>query len=162
MEAFAVLERTAASVFVRESLWLFPAALVAHALGMAAVVGPGLAVALRILGVARAVPLAPFARLSPVMQAGLALATVSGLALLLAYPAKALTNPVFYLKLALLAAAGALTWLFARRLLRASDADAPPAGWARPAALLAIALWAGAITAGRLLAYTHTVLLVSR
>lgn len=158
MELLAALEQTPPSIFVRESLWAFPLMLIIHALGMAFLVGPALALDLRLLGVARGAPLALFARFFPAMQAGFVASLVSGLALLLAYPAKALTNPVFYLKFAFLIAAGVLTWVFAKRVLAAAAPDGASPAWARGAAVLSIVFWAGAIAAGRLLAYTHTVL----
>ena len=160
MEFFAALEQTGPSIFVRESLWAFPALLIAHALGMAFLVGPGLAIDLRVLGVAKAAPLRLFPRLFPVMQAGFVLALISGAALLLAYPAKALTNPVFYLKFAFLLAAGALTWALARRLMRGGTQEPKPVRvWARSAAAVCILMWTGAIFAGRFLAYTHSILM---
>jgi hypothetical protein len=122
---------------------------------MSLLAGLGAAVGLRALGVARAVPARLFARFVPVMRLGFWLALVSGVALLAAYPAKALTNPVFGLKLVLL---GGAMWLV-RRLLTQGDVVRWQAGMA--AAWASLALWAGAITAGRLLAYTHTVLMVS-
>jgi hypothetical protein len=86
----------------------------------------------------------------------------SGLLLLIAYPTKALTNPVFYLKLSLI---GLAMWVFAvlnRRVLCSPNAE--PSGTFPGLKLLAavsLVCWAGAITAGRLLAYTHTRLLAT-
>ena len=67
--------------------------LVAVAAGLAAVLD------LRILGVARGVPLVEFGRFRPVLWGGFWVNAVSGVLLLVGYPTKALTNPVFYLKL---------------------------------------------------------------
>ena len=148
-ELFAIVEQSTPSIFLRESLWAFPLVLVLHAFGMAMLVGPALVLALRRLGVARAAPAAAFAPFRTLMWLGFSLALASGLLLVAAYPAKALTNPVFHLKLAGMVLALTLA-------LRLSDG--------RPAALHAaasLALWAGVIVAGRLLAYTHSVLLVS-
>ena len=86
---------------------------------------------------------------------------VSGFILLLGYPAKALTNPVFYLKLSCIALA-----LAAARALGNRIAHAPTdavAGWKadRVLAGLTLGLWVVSVTAGRLLAYTHSRLLAS-
>lgn len=79
------------------------------------------------------------------------LAILSGLLLLCAYPAKALTNPVFAIKLACLLAAS----LLARRLV------IRPLHRQRLLAALMLGLWFGGIAAGKLLLHTWTVLMVS-
>ncbi len=95
IEFFVWLEATTLSVWVRESMIGFPLSLVMHALGMAFLVGVHFLLDLRILGVAGNVPLAPLQRFFPLMWFSFFLALFSGLLLLLAYPAKGLTNPVF-------------------------------------------------------------------
>jgi Cu/Ag efflux pump CusA len=87
---------------------------------------------------------------------------LSGLALLAAYPAKALTNWVFFLKLALVAAA---LWVLEQTkgelLVATGAATTTVSTRARQLAALSILFWCGAIFAGRLLAYTHSILLAS-
>jgi hypothetical protein len=81
---------------------------------------------------------------------------VSGTLLLIAYPTKALTNPLFYAKLALVGLAVGLIYRIGRTVLRAPDADRKPV--ATPAKVLAVAslaAWLAVILAGRFLAYTH-------
>ena len=146
MNAFFIwLEATGISTWVRESpsLLAFPMILSLHALGMGLVAGLNAVIALRILGVARAVPFPEMRRFLPAMWFGFWMNAISGVLLLLAYPTKALTNPVFYLKLILIALA--LTSSI-KALPRESKL------WAS----LSLAGWTGAITAGRLLAYTYT------
>ena len=53
-------------------------------------------------------------RFLPVMWFGFWLNAISGVALLIAYPTKALTNPVFYLKLVLIALAMVLQRIASR------------------------------------------------
>jgi hypothetical protein len=81
---------------------------------------------------------------------------VTGLALLLAYPTKALTNPVFYLKLALIAAG----LLLLRATLRHVRERPTISGATKLLAVVSLVVWAAAIAAGRLLAYTCTRLTV--
>src|SRR5688572_1204988 len=104
---FAWLESTAVSVWIVESpsLWAFPGILAAHTVGLGLLAGLSSALDLRLLGFARSIPPTAFARFRPVMWCGLWLNVFTGIALVVAYPTKALTNPVFYLKLALIAAA---------------------------------------------------------
>lgn len=157
-DIFAAVEQSPLSVWVREDLWAFPSILVLHAFGMAATCGVGAAISLRVLGVARGARMEAFVRFVPVLWAGFALALASGLLLLAGYPAKALTNPVFGLKLLLLAGALALTAALGGHVL--PRPGTPPA-WSRWAAAGVLGCWAGVIVTGRLLAYTHSVLMVS-
>ena len=82
---------------------------------------------------------------------------LAGVALLLAYPAKALTNWLFFVKLALVL--GAVLSLDRMRILAVPSGE--PTSRARTLAVTSLALWAGIILAGRLLAYTYTILLTS-
>jgi hypothetical protein len=155
---FTWLESTAARAWIVESasLFAFPGILAAHTIGLAFVAGLAAAFDLRLLGVAPAVPPLAFARLRPAMWFGLWLNVLTGLALVLAYPTKALTNPVFYLKLAMIA--GGL--LILRVTLRRVRDGSAMTGDMKGLAVLSLFLWAGAIAAGRLLAYTCTRLTV--
>ena len=156
---FAWLETSAFSTWMRESpsMFVFPGALAAHTVGLAFIAGLNGALDLRLLGVARGIAPAAFTRFLPFMWIGLWVNIVTGVALLLAYPTKALTNPVFYLKLGLIAVALVLL----RPLLRrARDAAAVGTTGTRLLAAASLAVWAAAIAAGRLLAYTCTRLTV--
>ena len=161
---FSWIEHTALSQWVRGGSFAFPLILTAHVLGAGFIAGTGAAVALRLLGVARGVPVALFELFYPVMWAALALNIASGLLLLDAYPYKAFTNPVFYAKLSLVAAG-----VFLAIRIRDSVLRSPPWQAAGPAAvmqnarmlgLLSLCCWAGVLIAGRLLAYTYKWLLV--
>jgi hypothetical protein len=154
IEFFTWLEATSLSVWLRESMIGFPLSLVMHALGMAFLVGVHFLLDLRILGVARNVPLLLIQRFFPLMWFSFFLALFSGLLLLLAYPAKGLTNPVFYSKLVLIALALFLGIVLARRTGTGSILSSN----SRLLALLSLSLWAMVIMLGRLLAYTYKVL----
>src|SRR4029450_7493074 len=110
------LEATAFSTWMRESpsMLAFPAILCCHTIGMGIAAGINGAIALRILGVGRDVPLAELKPFLPMMWFGFWLNAVSGVALLIAYPTKALTNPVFHLKLVLIALAMILQRMISR------------------------------------------------
>ena len=155
---FAWLESTALSVWIVESpsLFAFPGILAAHTIGLGLLAGLNGALDLRLLGVAPKIPPAAFIRFLPVMWFGLWLNVVTGLALLLAYPTKALTNPVFYLKLALIAVA----LLILRETIRRIRRDSAISGTTKVLAAASLVAWAATITAGRLLAYTCTRLTV--
>lgn len=156
---FAWLEATPFSIWTREStsVLAYPAILSAHAIGMGLAAGINAAIGLRVIGFASSIPVVELRRFVPLMWFGFALNAVSGVVLLIAYPTKALTNPVFYLKLALVALS---MWLFGRiggRLFVDAEISAGPLPrGTRILAMLSLATWAGAIISGRLLAYTYT------
>lgn len=161
---FLWLESTWISVWVRESIsvFAFPMILAYHTVGMGLVAGLSSAVDLRILGAARRVPLTALRRFVPLMWFGFWLNAASGVLLLLAYPTKALTNPVFYTKLVCVAFAVVILRTITRSVLQDPGLDLGEipsrARWLAGASLFC---WAGAILAGRLLAYTYTRLLAS-
>jgi hypothetical protein len=97
-----------------------------------------------------------------IMWLGFAVNALSGVALLAAYPAKALTNWVFFAKLLLIVIAMWVLELIKGELELASTAGMTVASSrARHLAVLSLFLWAGTILAGRMLAYTHSILLAS-
>lgn len=152
------LESTAFSIWMRESssLFAFPGILAVHTIGLAFIAGINAALDLRLLGVATRIPPITFERFLPAMWMGLWLNVLSGIALLIGYPTKALTNPVFYLKLAFIAAALVILKNVRRRL----PIETVPSRELRMLAAASLACWAGAIIGGRLLAYTYTRLTV--
>ncbi len=137
-------------------MFAFPAVLALHTIGLGLLTGLNTALDLRILGVAPQIPVVEFRRFMPIMWLGFWLNAVSGVLLLIAYPTKALTNPVFYLKLALLAAALLILAAVRRRVLVEARGTATsfPAG-VRGLAVASLVCWAGTITTGRFLAYTY-------
>jgi hypothetical protein len=113
-------------------------------------------VGLRIVGFAPKVPIAALGRFYPVMWLGFAVNLVSGALLLIGYPTKALTNPVFYAKLLCIACGMTLMLWLRGAVVRV---DRRPTRKVRTLAALSLFAWTGAIVAGRLLAYTCTWLL---
>jgi hypothetical protein len=156
--AFDWVEQTPLSMWVRgESMLAFPTILSAHTLGMGFLAGISAGIDLRLLGLANRVPLSALAKFYPVMWLALAVSFVSGTLLLIGYPYKAFTNPVFYVKLALIAAAVYFVVRIRRELLLHPAPDA--ANVLRRGRLFAVASlvsWVGIIFTGRLLAYTYT------
>ena len=151
------LEQSGISTWLRESpsVFGFYFILVCHTVGLALVVGPNAAIDLRLLGVARDIPLPPLRSWFNLMWLGLAINVTSGILLVLAYPSKAFTNPDFYIKLTLV---GFAIWTLQKIKKRVFDdsgvSEAATLAKGRRLALWSLALWAGVITAGRLLAYT--------
>jgi len=161
---FSGVESSWLSVWVREAptMLAFPTIIALHAIGMGLLVGANIAMDLRVLGFAPRVPLAVLETLFPVLWFGFWLNAASGVLLLLAYPTKALTNPLFYAKLALIGLALAVTLVIRKRILNKPQLeDTPVSARGKLLAGASLALWAAAISAGRVLAYTYTHLTAS-
>jgi hypothetical protein len=156
--AWAVwLEATAVGVAMRQWLWLYPAVEIAHIVGFVTLVGAAFMFDLRLLGLARAVPVSALAdHLLRWARWGFALVLPTGALMFVAHATEMTSNPAFRLKLGLIAAALLNAGLFHRWPFRAvADWDtgrtAPLP--ARLAGALSMALWMGVIACGRLLAY---------
>jgi hypothetical protein len=150
---FEWLETTGLSTWVREepSMFAFPFILIVHAWGMGLLAGANAAVDLRVLGVAPRVPLKAMQTFYPVMWIGFVLNTISGLLLLIGYPTKALTNPVFYMKIGCIVVGMVLMLRLQNKVVRPGQSSP---GHGRTQAVASLLVWAGAILSGRLLAYT--------
>lgn len=143
------LESTGVSTWVRESgsVWAYPTVLTAHTVGMSVLVGTSAVIDLRLLGVATQAPLVELVVLFRALWTGAALSLVSGLLLFGADASTKGATTIFFVKLACIAGAMVVT----TRLRRAFDGAGLPR--ARPLAVLSLLLWAGAMTAGRFMAY---------
>lgn len=160
LETLARLEETAFSILLRESGVAFFSSLTLHSLAMAFVVGINFTVALRLIGFAPRLEMAALSRFYVIHWYAVALVFISGSALLLAYPAKALTNPVFAIKLC-----AVVIGLMISRRIQGTFLNKPEVlidGACIKLAYLSIALWIITLTSGRFLAYTHSTLLASR
>jgi hypothetical protein len=159
----ATVEQNPFSVWVRESpsLLAFPFILYLHTLGLAMLAGLNVGLDFWLLG-RRTLPAFDLKSVYRIMWLGFGINLLSGLALLAAYPAKALTNWVFFAKLTLVVIA---MWVLERikgeLVVAEGAATRDVSAQARRLALLSLFLWAGTILAGRFLAYTHHILLTS-
>jgi hypothetical protein len=155
---FSWIETSALSEWIRgsECICAFPAIVTLHNIGLAFLAGGGIVIDLRLIGFASDMPLRPMARFSPVLWLAFAVNATTGVLLLIAYPTKALTNPLFYVKLCLIALAVGLVYRIGSTVLRAPGVEQKPVTRsAKALALVSIVAWIALITAGRLLAYTH-------
>jgi hypothetical protein len=156
---FDTIEQSAMSVWIRDtdSLFGFYFILLCHTIGLSLLVGGNAVVDLRILGVASDLPLKTLKQLFGIMWLGFAINALTGVLLLIAYPTKALTNPVFYFKLSVIAAAVVVMVKIKRRVFDDPTlSEETMVARGRRLAMSSLALWIAAITAGRLLAYTYT------
>jgi hypothetical protein len=142
----AALEASGFSFMLRDSTWIYPLANLSHILGLTLLVGPIVALDLRLLGIGRAVSVAGLSRtLTPI--------AITGLGLQIA--ASALVgNPVFRIK-AVLLVLGLANAIAFRRIWRNTldDWDRDPPALGRLQAALSIVFWFGVAISGRLIAY---------
>jgi len=150
------LEASGLGLFMRQSLWAYPAANLVHLLGLVLLVGPILLFDLRMIGVGRGQisALAASRLLTPFAVLGAALAVMTG-PLMFAADAKSLsTNTLLIVKLSLVALAianaGVFRALWSGRLA-AWDTQAPAV--ARMQAAASIVLWLTVASLGRMIAY---------
>ena len=135
------------------SIWAYPTVLTLHTFGMMVLVGAALMVDLRLLGFGRAIPLGSMSNLFRVMWGAFWLNLVTGTMLFIADATKRATQPLFLVKLALVAA-GIVTMVMIKRSLFDGRAEPVVIGTsARRLAITSLLVWSAAITAGRLLAY---------
>jgi hypothetical protein len=152
------LQESAFGIWVASAptLLAYPTVLALHTVGLGAVVGSNLVVDLRLLGFGRDVPLVDLRRVFRVMWLGFALNLSTGVALFVAAAAEFGIMPMFYVKLSLIT----LALIIASRIRRVVFSDgvgttAPIPQQIRMLAIVSLILWTGAITAGRLMAYSH-------
>jgi len=136
------------------SRWLFALMEVLHFVGLALLTAGIAAFDLRVLGVAPRLPLATVHRFVVLSFTGFGLTVLSGVLFFLADPVRYGTNPIFMVKMALIALAGLNAWRFER--LWASDLRLLPAGGDVPArarfyCAASLAIWTAVIITGRVL-----------
>jgi hypothetical protein len=152
----AALERdTPISAFMRTA-WGWPAVESLHFIGLALLLGPIVTFDLRLLGVAKHVPLAALHPLVPWGLCGFALSVGTGAMFLMTEPNQYIYNPAFHLKMLFLALAGVNALSFYALAGRRALAPGASAGVPRVAtliALLSLALWMGIVVSGRLITF---------
>jgi hypothetical protein len=154
---FNTIEQSGFSRWLRESqsIFGFYFILLFHTIGMSLVVGANAVVDLRILGVARDIPIHPLKRLFAIMWTGLGINVATGLLLLTAYPTKALTNPDFYIKLTFIGLA--VFTMYKLNVQVFGDSSMSEAAMVAKGKIMAtwsLVFWIGAVGSGRLLSET--------
>lgn len=146
------------STTIRDILWVIPTVQSIHIIAITVLFGSALISDLRLAGVlATDEPLRGVVlRYYPWMRNALIVLLCSGVIMIIAEPDRVLKNSTFWLKMALVVSAFALTRLLRRPLLRqpaATERSAEP-GFVKALAWLSIGLWCVVIVCGRWIAYT--------
>lgn len=149
LELAAAVEASALASLLRQSRWTYPAVNALHVLGVALLVGAVVPMDFRLIGAWRAdVPLASVLRLlRPVAATGAVLAIVAGVLLFTVQARDYVGQPLFAIKMALVATglAHALVW--------GGALAAAPRLRQRLAGGFSLAVWIAALFCGRTLGY---------
>jgi hypothetical protein len=152
------LESTPWSVALHESILAYPIVESVHVLTLCLFLGLVVMLDLRLLGVTMLkTPVSEVVeRLAPWTIAGFVVMVITGSLLFYAIPVKTYLNIFFRLKVLFLLLAGANTAVFHRMTsnnMSEWDHDPVPPLRARLAGGFSLALWAGIVVAGRMIAY---------
>jgi hypothetical protein len=151
--------------FVIDHSWVWPLGEIFHFVGMALLIGTVGFLDVRILGVAKGVPIASLTRLIPIGIVGFAMNVTSGLVFVIGNPfgpLDYLSNLAFQLKMLFILLAGLnLIAFYVTGLARAADAvgtGGSASVAAKTIAATSLVLWFGVIFFGRLIMYNDTLL----
>jgi hypothetical protein len=152
----AWLHDTSIGEFMRVSRWAWPVCESLHFIGMSVLVGVVGLFDLRLLGLARGVPIAAFHRLIPLAVAAFVMNALTGVSFLAATPDQYLFNAAFRFKVLFFLIAGLNVLVFYtasfRSLLSRAPGEGPPLP-ARVAGAVSLCAWIGVMAAGRLLTF---------
>ena len=125
-------------------VWTYAVVNLTHILGVASLFGAILVLDLRMLGVAKGLPVRPLERLVPWGIFGFVINLVSGLVFIVGAPDQYASNPAFYFKLMFLVIAGLNALYFetqhGKHVLELGHMDSPPASLKVAGALVILIL----------------------
>ena len=150
------LKSTKLSWFVTNYPWVWPTCETLHFIGLAMLVGTVGALDLRILGVAKGLPIAPMHRLVRWGVAGFIINVITGIFFFVGTPYQYLGNIGFYFKMLFILLAGVNVLVFYLTVFRKVEMlepgeDAPMS--AKVIAVVSLFLWLGVMYFGRMLPY---------
>ena len=148
-------ESNAFFTWLRESpsVWAYPFVLFVHTLGLLFAAGASVIIDARLLGAARRLPVAPFARFYKAIWVGIVFTVLSGAVMLFSDLQTKLMNPLFPVKMLFVVVAIVLTALLRRRITSVDDAESTVSPRMRALAALSLLCWLGAIASGKFAAY---------
>jgi len=151
----AILDQSAFAQWLigSNSIWAYPTTLTLHTFGMMVLVGAAMMIDLRLLGFARAIPVTSMRNMFRIMWAAFTLNLVTGTMLFVGDATKRASQPLFAVKLALVAIGIVTIVLIRRRVFDGRQEPIVIDGAVTRLAVVSLIVWCAAITAGRLLAY---------
>ena len=156
MEFLVWLENTGVANAIRTIPWLYPMFETGHYIGLSLLVGGILLIDLRVLGMARALPLKSMIGLLPFVWAGFIINVLTGSMLFIYGATNFGTNGAFLLKMGFMVLAGLNAAAFDVAVRRSGRvwvaADRPPA-LVKGFATASLVFWICVVTTGRWMAY---------
>lgn len=156
MDLLNSIEASAFAEWVRVSRIGYPLMITCHAIGMAVMVGIGLAIDWRVLAGHTDMPISSINRFLGLAWAGFALNLVSGTILFTTQATSYVTDAMFLSKMAFVVggavATAKLQTVLAAEAVGPLDAPSPPPR-ARTIAIVSVVCWIGGLVTGRLIAY---------
>lgn len=152
------LNATALNGLIMGNRFVFPMLEIAHFAGLCLLFGALLVVDLRIIGVARAVPMQRVDLFVRFALIGFAINLVTGLLFVVGDPGRYLVNDAFWAKMGLIVLSGVNTAYFVRVIKPQMDAgQADLTGGAHLVAWLSLTFWSCVIILGRFMPYVEDV-----
>jgi hypothetical protein len=156
MEFLVWLESTPIANAIRTIPWLYPTFETGHYIGLSLLVGGIMLIDLRVLGMARGLPLKGMIGLLPFVWAGLIINVLTGSMLFIYGATNFGVNSAFQLKMAFMVVAGLNALAFDVAVRRSGGAwvaaDRPPT-IVKGFATLSLVFWLCVVTTGRWMAY---------
>ena len=138
------------------STWGWPAVETLHFMGLSLLIGTVGLFDLRMLGLAKGIPMSALHKLVPWGVAGYGVNVLTGFMFVTSAPDQYLFNPAFQTKLALMGIAGVNVLFFYRFLfgaVKAAGASANASSATKVVAAISLSCWIGVIVCGRLITY---------
>jgi hypothetical protein len=136
--------------------WSWPLLESVHFIGLTLLLGSIGAWDLRLLGLAKQVPIAAFHRLIPFAILGFGINAVSGTLFLVTFPDQYVYNPAFHLKMLCVMLAGVNVLVFyivVFRHVRSFEPGAPAPPLAMASGAVSLVLWITVIICGRMITF---------
>jgi hypothetical protein len=156
MEVLLYIGRESGIYDFMHSAWGWPTVESLHFIGLSLLIGTVGLFDLRMMGLAKGIPMSALHKLVPWGIGGYGLNVMTGFMFVTSAPDQYLYNPAFQTKLGLMAIAGINVLFFYRFVfapVKAAGADDTAPRFARVAAAVSLTCWIGVIVCGRLITY---------
>ena len=157
-DILAWIESSGLGTTVRDVEWIFPTLETLHFMGLCVLIGSLMVVDLRLLGVAKSIPMRPALSFVPIAIGGFCVNLLSGIGFFFSDPFRYYPNVAFRLKMLLILIAG-LNALWFQFVELPKVRDLPPGAQTKlrvkVVAALSLLLWFCVIIAGRFMPYVE-------
>ena len=141
---------------VRDWPWMWPSLESLHFMGLTFLIGALAVIDLRVLGVAKRIPLAALEKLTPWAYFGFSVNLITGIMFFFGDPYRYYPNIAFRIKMILVVIAGVNLLIYKMKVepsLIRGDYDDNASVLAKAVALTSIVAWVGVLAGGRLIPY---------